>query len=355
MHENPSYYFTRTESGKITPGRRCAGSKPFRSAPRRRVHQPPEAVPMSADAVIEPLTVENTVQIASVGHRLAIGIQWIDALSRLSPDGPWTSDLEAIGLRPCPLRFDAHPQGRHALRAAGRLAKLLEIAAKDKVNAPPVSVEADQTNCLLRAFARRSSRVENYSTGNDPRRFVPRRLSLTPVQTAGFPSAGVANIRSAWLWPGSSYPLAANITAIRGRVRRGPSEALAKPVAWARVVITRPGAATPNFATEARLGFAHGDDRGEFLAVLDVGAVPGGAVLPATLKLRVWVFIPPADTFDAADPLASLPLEVAGTDAINDVLRGTQAPSAYLRMNSIDVTLTPGSTLTLDEAQLLFV
>lgn len=310
---------------------------------------------MTADVVVEPLTVENTVQIASVGHRLAMGIQWLDALSQLNAAGPWTSDLEAIGLRPCPLRFDAHPQSRHALRAAGRLAKLLTVAAADKVTTPPATVDVDQTNFVLRAFARKNSRVEKYATSNDPRQFVPRRLSLTPLQIKGVPTASVANIRNAWLWPGSVYPLAANVTAIRGRVRKGPSEALAKTVAWPRAVITRPGGGLPNFATETKLGFAHGDDRGEFLAVLGAGAVPGGAALPPTITLRVWVFIPPAETFDAADPLASLPLEVASTDAINDVLRGTQMPGAYVRTNSIDVTLAPGSIFTMDEAQLLFV
>ena len=310
---------------------------------------------MSADAIVEPLGVENTVQIASVGHRLAMGVQWIDALSQLNAAGPWTSDLERIGARLCPLRFDAHPQSRHALRAAGRLAKLLTVAAADKVATPPATPADDKTNFVLRAFARKNARFEHYATSNDPRQFVPRRLSLTPVQTGGFPTAGIANIRNAWLWPGSVCPLAANVTALRGRVRRGPSEALAKTVAWSRVTVTRPGVGPPNFATENKLGYAHGDDRGEFFVVLGVSAVPGGAVLPPTITLRVWVFIPPADVFDAADPLASLPLEVAGTDAINDVLRGTEMPGAYVRMNSIDVTLAPGPIFTMGEAQLLFV
>lgn len=298
------------------------------------------------------LTLENTVQVASVGHRLAMGVQWIDAPSGLTAGGHWTSDLDAIGARPCPLRFDLHPQCRHALRAAGRLARLLRIAAADKAAAPPASVDADPTNVVLRAYGRASTRIERYTTGNDPRRYVPRRLSLTPVQADGVPAAGVANVRTAWLWPGSTYPLAGHATALRGRVRRG---AAAQPVAWTRVIVTRPGAGAPDFAAEPRLGHAHGDDRGEFLLALGGAAVTGAAALPATIKLHVWVFLPPADLFDPGDPLASLPLETGGTDAISDVLRGTQPPATYLRQGAVEVTLAPGTTVTLDEADLLFV
>jgi hypothetical protein len=303
--------------------------------------------------ITEPLRVENTVQVGSVDHRLALGVQWVDALSQLSAGRAWVSELETIGTRPCPQRFEIHPQCRHALRAAGRIAKLLTVAAADKAATPPATVDADPTNFVLRVYGRASSRVNGYATGNDPRQYVPRRLSLTPVQTDGFPTDTVDNIRTAWLWPGSAYPLAAHVTALRGRVRRGPLETT---VAWSRVVVTRPGAGLPDFSNEAKLGFAHGDDRGEFLVVLGTPAVPGGAALPATIALHVWVFLPPADAFDADDPLASLPLEVAGTDAISDVLRGTEMPGTYVRKDSVDVpALALGTTFTMDDDDLLFV
>ena len=309
---------------------------------------------MSA-AFVEPLGVENTVQVASVRHRLAMGVQWIDALTQLSAFSTWTSELERIGSRACPLRFDAHPQCRHALRAAGRLARVLAVAAEDKATAPPATPEVDQTNFVLRAFGRTSVRVEGYAASNDPRQLVPRRLSLTPAQTDGVPAGNLANIRTAWLWPGSAYPLTSNVTALRGCVRRGPSDAVAKPAAWSRIVVSRPGAGPADFDTESKVGYAHGDDRGEFLVVLGGAAVPGGAALPATIALRLWVFTPPADIFDEADPLASLPLEVAGSDGLNDVLRGTHVPAAYVRRDPIDVTLVPGRAVTVDRGQLLFV
>jgi hypothetical protein len=117
-----------------------------------------------------------------------------------------------------------------------------------------------------------------------------------------------------------------------------------------------PGAGLPDFSNEAKLGFAHGDDRGEFLVVLGTPAVPGGATLPPSIALHVWVFLPPADTFDPDDPLASLPLEVTGTGAISDVLCGIEMPNTYVRQDSIDVpTLALGTTFTMDDGDLLFV
>ena len=97
---------------------------------------------MSANAIAEPLRVENTVQVSGVGHRLALGVQWLDALSQSSNSGAWVSKLETIGMRPCPQRFDRHPQSLHALRAAGRLAKLLRAAAADKAATPPATAGA---------------------------------------------------------------------------------------------------------------------------------------------------------------------------------------------------------------------
>ena len=300
------------------------------------------------------LTVENTTAVANVHHRLALGVQWIDALTRQSAAGDWQGDLESIGTRPCALRWDVHPQARLALRHAGRLARLLALGAADKAAHPPPTPAADPTNFALRAWGRRSARLADYATGNDPRRHVPRRLALTPAQSGGVPAGGTANIRTAWLWPGANWPLPSHATALRGFVRRGASDASARPVAWTRAVVTRPLAHTPNFAAEDKLGYAHGDDRGEFLVVLPPAAIPGGVDLPSSIALRLWVFLPPADAFEPADPLASLPLEVAGTDPINDVLRGTAAPPAYLRQAPLDIVVAPGTVLSIDPAALRF-
>lgn len=303
---------------------------------------------MSAVLPFTPLTPDNTVEADHTRHRLALGVQWQDALTGLPSEGRWVSELQAIGTRGIVQRFDTHPLARHALRHAGRLAAVLKNAAADKTATPPPDTASDQTNFVLKAWGERQVSATGYGTGNDPRRFVPRRLSLTPVQNAGIPAATVDNIRFAQLWPGASYPLAGSSTAVRGRIRRGPAPDQLVPVAWARVVITRPAGA-PDFDAETKLAWAHGDDRGEFIAVLGPASVPGGADLPATLNLRVWVFLPPTDAFDPADPLASLPLEVCGSDASNAVLDGRTVPSTYLNKGSIDIAPSLSRVFTMND------
>lgn len=303
---------------------------------------------------ILPLRVEDTVEASHVNHRLALGMQWLDALMQHPASGLLVTDLEAIGSRPLGQRFDPHPQARHALRWAGRLAKILATAAQEKVTTPPVNPEDDPTNFALRCFALRSGLAGSYSIGGDPRRYVPRRLAVMPVQNDGVPTPATDNIRHAWLWPGAAYPLAANSTAVRGRIRRGASLDDAIPVQWARIVVTRPGPTPPDFASELQIGWGHGDDRGEFLVVLGAQAVPGGATLPQTMTLRVWVFLPPAAASSPAEPLAGLPLEQAGSDSINDVLRGIAPPVGYVRQPPADITLRPGEVFVMSDAVLLF-
>ena len=306
-------------------------------------------------APVPPLDEAATVPAARVDHRLALGVQWIDALSQLPAPGPWTAQLEAIGARPCPIAFDAHPQSRHALRWSGRLARLLGLAAAEKAATPPPTPAVDPTRFELRAFARRDPAATAWTAAEDPRRYVPRRLSMIPAQSGGVPSATADNSRRAWLWPGVAHPLASNTTAVCGCVRRGASLASAAIVPWARVIVTMPGALPADFAHEAQVGWGHVDDRGEFLAVLGVAAVPGGALLPPSLALRAWVFLPPAaPPPPAADPLAALPLEVAGTDALNDVLRGTLPPPGYVMQAPVDIAVAPGAVLVMDDAELLF-
>lgn len=305
-----------------------------------------------------PLRLEQTVEVSRVNHRLALGVQWIDALSGLPATGPLRCVLEQVGSRALHQPFDAHPQARHALRLAGRLASLLVIGAAEKAADPPPTAADDQTNFVLRGFARRDPRPGNYSANDDPRQFVPRRLALTPVLGNGVPIATAANIRQAWLWPGAAYPLAGNTTSIRGHVRRGPNMDEAVSVPWVRVIVTRPASAgaAPDFATELQVGWGHGDDRGEFLLVLGFQAAPGGALLAQAMPLRVWVFLPPAPAPGPvpADALAHLPVEQAGSAALNDVLRGIAPPAGYVRQGAVDVTLGPGEARVMSDAALLF-
>ena len=305
-------------------------------------------------SLAQPLRVEDTVEVSRVNHRLALGVQWLDALSALPAAGRLATDLESIGLRPCPQRCEAHPLARHALRWRGRLAKLLAKAAQDKLTTPPASPAVDPTRFNLRGYGLREGNASAFAAQSDPRRHVPRRLSLIPVQALGVPSASIDNIRQAWLWPGADYPLGANTTALRGLVRRGATLASAQAVPWARAVVTAFGAVVPDFASEQQVGWGHGDDRGELTVVLGVQAVAGGATLPSLLPLRMWIFLPPVALPDPLDALAGLPLEVADTAPLNDVLRGITPPAGHVRQTPFDVSVKPGEVLVMNDADLLF-
>lgn len=295
------------------------------------------------------LRLDNTTEVARVGHRLAMGVQCFDALTQrpLEPlGGPdVVAELRAVGTRAHLQRLEPHTQARHALRHEGRYARLLARAVE----------LADSTSHELYLYGTRHRQAGDYSTDNDPRRFVPRRLACTPVLAAGLPPATTANARQAWLWPGAAYLLPGRTTALRGRIRRDQGGGLQAPVPWARVVATRPGAGDPDFATETALAWAHGDDRGEFLLVLGNAAASGAAALPPQVSVHVWVFLPPPlPAFDPADPLASLPLEDGGTEVDSELLRGRTVPAGYAPQAVRAASLPLGEVHTLAEAELLF-
>lgn len=297
---------------------------------------------------VSALQMETTTERSRVRHRLALGVQWIDAVAQLpavaAPPAAWRCELEAVAGRPLKLPFEGHTQGRHALRHDGRFRRWLEHAV----------AEGDALDCHLRGHGLRDAR-HPYTPANDPRVHVPRRLSLLPAMADGAPLASMANARTVWLWPGAAYPLPATATAVRGRLMRDMGAGRTAPIPWARLLITRPGNGAPNVATEVPLAWAHGDDRGEFVAVLGASAVPGGAALPAQVAVHLWVWLPPAATpFDPADPLASLPLENGGADALNAVLKGQAPPPGYVLQTVRPLPLSWGQVRSVADAELLF-
>ena len=298
-------------------------------------------------AVTVPLLSEsNTRDVGRFGHRLALGVQWREALSGLPATGTWLTQLERIGKRALVQPFIAHPQARHALVHRDRVARLLAAGAQDKLLVPPLTPAADPTNFVLLG-----------SAPGQTRRYVPRRLALTPVQAGGVPPATLDNIRSAWLWPGADGESPANATVVRGRVRRPDANGLLQPVAWARFTITRPPLALPPpvFGGEPEVTWAHGDDRGEFLAVLGPAIFSGGAALPASVTLTLWVHLPPVTpAFNPLKPLANLPLDVAGSTHGGRVLEGRDPPAGHVLQSGVRFTLKPGMATVLADALLLF-
>jgi len=148
------------------------------------------------------------------------------------------------------------------------------------------------------------------------RRYVPRRLQIPIPSEAAVvaavgpgltPDAGWRRMFPVDLFPGAAAPLSAGATVLRGRVVREVA-GVPQIVRWVRVRATTPSG--------AEVGWAHGDDRGEFVLVarpprgaLTVPADP--FVVELTVSRRDPPPTPPAADPDLArvDPLWDLPLE----------------------------------------------
>jgi hypothetical protein len=169
-------------------------------------------------------------------------------------------------------RVPRHPSGRHAVIAAG---------------APPARID-------IRVL--------------DPeRRYASRRLRI-PLDAAPLDDVPIARrSRAPWLWPGAAYPVVERATGLRGRVVvvQGGVE---RAVRWPRVLVR----ATPG---GARIAWAHGDDRGDFLLILPPESLGLSAELaPLTLTVEVRGRLgdppsPPPQAVRDADPWWDLPPE----------------------------------------------
>ncbi|MGH3883165.1 MAG: hypothetical protein ACRDRC_07155 [Pseudonocardiaceae bacterium] len=187
------------------------------------------------------------------------------------------------------------------------------------------------------------------------RRFVPRRLviplwTLVEVAAADLGTAGAVPVpvpvRSrlvrCWLLPGSAYSLPRGVTGIRGRVVRA-----GVPVRWPRVTA---------FEAGIPVGWAHGDERGEFLLpIVDSAILPP----PAKLDLQLAVTAPdpahptPVDPDDryadlVAEDVARSAAPPLPADLDNDLLRGRTTPAGYVRSAAPppQLAVRPGELVT---------
>lgn len=229
--------------------------------------------------------------------RLALGVEPLDALRRgriaqpiemaldgvpyPSRDGAWDRFFgfpDAIGGL---TRIPRHNSCRHAL--------LFKPGLKDTL--------------VIRLYDRK-------------RRYAPRRISY-PIP-ADIHTASPTRVRRPALYPGAAYAVSATATGMRGRVTWGQDDET--PVRWARVEASVNGQI---------VGRAHGDDRGEFLLLLDSHAV-GLQDLSTPLAAQVTVYGPPdqLDPSPADDPLADLPVEILLAEP-DDISPGTKLPPTY--------------------------
>lgn len=170
-----------------------------------------------------------------------------------------------------------------------------------------------------------------YDTG---RRYVPRRFRLPVPTEATVVAAEQAAEATPWppipsrvfrpvLYPGANHGTQAGATVVRGRVLRGDGS-IAR---WARVSAADADHGYP-------VGWAHGDDRGEFLLVLlssDAGLfTPASALARLTLTISVR---PAPVTIDSpaesqADPLWDLEVEALPSPGSPDTVSDGRTPPA---------------------------
>lgn len=161
-----------------------------------------------------------------------------------------------------------------------------------------------ETPVVIRLFDRR-------------RRFAPRRLSYPVPADIRTP---LPRVRRPALYPGAAYDVGHTATGMRGRVTWNQADTDEVPVRWVRVEARVDGQV---------VGRAHGDDRGEFLLLLESSAV-GLKDLSLPVIAEVVVFGPPAPVpLPLDDPLGDLPIETLLADP-DDVSPGKKLPPGYV-------------------------
>jgi hypothetical protein len=189
----------------------------------------------------------------------------------------------------------------------------------------------------------------------DPRRrFVPRRLKVRLWPLARVVEAdqrpptasyvpGRSRLLRPWLLPGSAAALPRGTTALRCRVTHAGA-----PVRWARLEM---------FTAAGRIGWGHGDERGEVLVVAgNRAAYPpiGATSFPTAVRVHRPVNPPPPDP---DDPLADLVVQrifrsvapPVPTNLDNARLRGIAVPPGYVTAPDQVVTLTSGRVATVGD------
>ena len=265
---------------------------------------------MTQPTALAPITLETLVRHADVLHRLALAVDCRDSVThqRVATEVRIGREVPREVLSP---RHDrAWPCRELIAKAAGRALIMLDLRTPTKVR--------------LRIA--------------DPRRrYVARRFDL-PLWTlsevldqenAGSPVPAGSRLLRPWLLPGSAAALSRGTTIVRGRVVRGTD-----PVRWPRITARGPG--------QEAVGWAHGDERGEFVLVIeDTGTLPPPAPTQLSVQLFVTARIP--STPDPFDPYADLTIEPLPRSAAppgpddrdNDVLRGRSTPADHVASSTV--------------------
>jgi hypothetical protein len=171
----------------------------------------------------------------------------------------------------------------------------------------------------------------------DPaRRYVARRFELPLWKLAEIVAAEAAppmvpagsRLLRPWLSPGSAYQAAPSTTAIRGRVASGGTA-----VRWARITAIVDASHHPQ-----AVGWAHADERGEFLLVIADTGMLGAFPTELDIDLKVIAPDPQQAPPVSDDAYADLVVETLPRsanppgphDLDNGVLRGRAQPAGYV-------------------------
>ena len=273
--------------------------------------------------------IDTAVGPAPVLHRLALGVECLDAVTER------------------PVRTDV---------AVGREVDPRLLAADHDPEWPCLRLESKRIGRSRIRFDHATPTSVRLRLVDPQRRFVPRRFDL-PLWTlpeilaaeAAPPDVpGRARLLRPWLWPASGAVLPRGMTVIRGVVRSAGG-----PVRWARLTAVRPA--------DGPIGHGHADERGEFLVVVgDMGSLAPPA--PSTLSVDLVVTAPDPATavVDPEDTYADLVVEALARpsnpplpgELDNAVLRGTATPAGHVANTAVVPTLTVpvGEPLTLTTA-----
>ncbi len=199
--------------------------------------------------------------------------------------------------------------------------------------------------------------VRMYDTA---RRYVPRRFSVPFPAEAAVVAEEQAAEAPPWpaiasrafrpvLFPGAAYGAQAGATIVRGRVLRSDLSV----ARWARVSAID---ADHGYA----LGWAHGDDRGEFLLVLASSSAelfaPGSplAAVTVTASARPVPVTLETPAQSTADPLWDLEVETLPTPGSPDTVSdGRTAPADYSQSQTATYSFVKGVVSRLAEPLVL--
>lgn len=188
---------------------------------------------------------------------------------------------------------------------------------------------------------------------DEARRFAPRRLhvpltALTdPTKAKLLDAVPLADrARQPALFPGRTYDVSESATGLRGRVlRHDPNNAAVLiPVRWPRVMATVGG---------SPVGWAHGDEHGDFLLLIDRTATPA-LTLPWPLTADVTAFgpgtlpVPVSTRLPDVDEYWDLPLEKLAAPGVTPdlIADGDYIPTSYTASSPLTpVTFTYGALL----------